>query len=125
MKYIVGLYHVDDITTDTIVHALKDTASLILSMSMCQAQCYDRAANMKKVATEIKSTEPCALYLHCFGHSLNLAVSDTFKTVKCMCDVMDMVLEICKLLKYSPQRNAIFHKLHQQISPEVPGMGNL
>jgi len=122
----VGLHHVDDITTDTIVHALKDTLTrLTLSLSMCRAQCYDGAANMKKVASEIKSTEPHALYLHCYGHSLNLAVSDTFKNVKCLCDAMDMALEICKLLKYSPRRDAIFHKLHQQLSPEVPGIRNL
>ena len=76
----VGLHHVDDITTDTIVHALKDTVTrLTLSLSMCRAQCFNGAANMKKVASEIKSTEPRALYLHCYGHSLNLAVSDTFK----------------------------------------------
>jgi len=38
----VGLYHVDDITTDTIAHALKDTVRrMTLSMSMCQTQRYD------------------------------------------------------------------------------------
>ena len=107
MQKFCGLHHVDDITTDTIVHVFKDTVSrMALSMSMCRAQ-Y-RAANMKKVVTEIKSTEPCALCLHCFGHSLNLAVSDTFKNVKCMHDAMYMALEISKLLKYSPRRDAIF-----------------
>jgi len=76
-KDFVGLHHVDDITIDTIIHALKDTVTrLTLSLSMCRAQCYDRAANMKKVASEIKSTKPRPLYLHCYGH---LAVSDTFK----------------------------------------------
>ena len=34
---------------------------------------------MKKAAAEIKSLESRALYLHCYGHSLNLAVSDTLK----------------------------------------------
>ena len=33
----VGLHHVDDITTDTIVHALKDTVTrLTMSLSMCR-----------------------------------------------------------------------------------------
>ena len=42
-----------------------------------------------------------------------------------MSDVMDHALEICKLLKYSPRRDAIFHKLKEEISPQVPGLRNL
>ena len=99
----IGFYYVDDITTATIVHVLKDTIlHLNLSMSMCRAQCYDGASNMKKAAKEIKVLEPCALYLHCFGHSLNLAVSNTLKEVKVMQNSLDIALEICKLLKFSP-----------------------
>ena len=55
-----------------------------LNMLMCRAQCYDGASNMKKAAREIKVIEPWALYLHCYGHSLNLAVADTLKSVKVM-----------------------------------------
>ena len=56
---------------------------------------------MKKAAKEIKAVEPRALYLHCFRHSLNLAVADTSKGVKVMSDTLDHALEICKLLKFS------------------------
>ena len=69
---------------------------------------------MKKVAKETQSTESRALYLHCYGHSLNLAVLDALKNIKCLSGAFDHSLEICKLLKYSPQRDAIFHKLHQE-----------
>jgi len=110
----VGLHIVDDITAATIVHVVTDTVRRMnLSLSMCRAQCYDGASNMKRVASDIQKLEPQALYLHCYGHSLNLAVSDTLKSIKCMCDALDVTLEICKLLKYSPRRDAIFHKLHQ------------
>ena len=62
----IGLHHVPDITTSTIVSVLKDTVlRMNLNLSMCRGQCYDGAANMKKVAAEIKSIEPRALYLHC------------------------------------------------------------
>ena len=60
-----------------------------LSISMCRAQCYDGASNMKKVAKEIQSIEPRALYLYCYGHSLNLAVSHTLKNIKCLSDAFD------------------------------------
>ena len=103
------LHVVDDITTDTIVHVLKDT--LLCYMFICRAQCYDGASNIKKAAKEIKSIEPRALYLHCYGHSLNLAVADTFKGVKVISDVMDHALEICMLLKYSPRRDSFFISL--------------
>ena len=96
----VGLHNVDDITAATIVHVVTDTVRrMTLSLSMCRAQCYDGASNMKRVASDIQKLEPRALYLHFYGHSLNLAVSDTLKSIKCMCDALDLALEICKLLK--------------------------
>ena len=118
----VGLHNIDDITAATIVHVVTDTVHhMTLSLSMCRAQCYDGASNMKLVASDIQKLEPRALYLHCYGHSLNLAVSDTLKSIKCMCDALDLALEICKLLRYSPRRDAIFHKLHQEFTPQAPG----
>ena len=62
---------------------------------------------MKKVSREVKVIEPRAIYLHCYGHSLNLAVSDIIKS---MSDTPDYYLEICKLIKFSPRRDAIFNK---------------
>ena len=80
---------------------------------------------MKKVAAEIKSIEPTALYLHCYGHSLNLAVGDMLKEVRPMSDVLDHCLEICKLLKFSPRRDAIFCRLKEEMTPHVPGLRTL
>lgn len=119
----IGLHHVDDITTDTVVRVLTDTIlRMNLKMSMCRAQCYDGAANMKKASKEIKAIEPRALYLHSYGHSLNLAVADTLKCIKPMSDVLDHAMEICKLLKFSPRRDAIFNKIKAEILPPVPGI---
>ena len=122
----IGLHSVPDIQTDTIVGVLKDAIlRMNLQLSMCRGQCYDGAANMKKAAEKIKAIEPKALYLHCYGHSLNLAVSDTMKEVKPMSDTLDHCLEICKLIKFSPRRDAIFNKLKEELSPHVPGLRTL
>lgn len=122
----IGLHHVADITTNTVVGVLKDTVlRMNLNLSMCRGQCYDGAANMKKVAKTIKEIQPKALYLHCFGHSLNLAVSDTLKQVTPLSSTLDHSLEICKLVKFSPRRDAIFTKLKAELSPQVPGLRNL
>ena len=122
----IGRHHVPDITTSTIVSVLKDTVlRMNLNLSMCRGQCYDGAANMKKVAAEIKSIEPRALYLHCYGHSLNLAVADTLKEIRPMADTLDHCLEICNLLKFSPRRDAIFCRLKEEMTPHVPGLRTL
>ena len=111
-KDFVGFHNVDDKTAATIVNVITDTVCCMnLSLSMCRVQCYDGASNMKQVVSDIQKLEPRAFYLHCYGHSLNLAVSDTLKSIKCMCDALDIALEIYKLLKYSRRRDAIFHKL--------------
>jgi len=36
-----------------------------------------------------------------------------------MCDTLDVALEICKQLKYSPRRDTIFQKLHQELTPQA------
>ena len=69
-----------------------------------------------------KSIGPRALYQHCYGHIVNLPVADSLKGVKVMSDV---ILEICKLLKYLPRRDAILHELKEEISAQVPGLHNL
>lgn len=121
-----GLYQIPDITADTIVHVLKDCLTRMnLQWSRCRGQCYDGAANMSGhrsgVSTQILSLEPRALYTHCYGHSLNLAMCDTIKKCKLTRDTMDTTHEISKLVKFSPKRNAAFDKIKQELSPNTPG----
>ena len=58
-----------------------------------------------------------AIYTHCYGHALNLACSDTIKTIKLMGDSLDTARKITKLIKDSPLRDDIFTKLKAEISP--------
>ena len=51
----------------------------------------------------MKEMDPRALYLHCYGHSSNIAVADTLKQVKPLSSALDQCLEICKLIKFSPR----------------------
>ena len=84
---------------------------LSLPLERCRGQCYDGASNMSGrrsgVATQIQLEEPRALYVHCMGHSLNLAVQDTSRSVKVMADTFDTVLELAKLFKYSAKKKAM------------------
>ena len=73
------------------------------------------------VATQIAQEEPKALFVHCYGHSFNLAMSDTIKGTKLLRDSMDVTRKFSKLIKYSPKRNVIFDQLKECISPDTPG----
>ena len=96
-----------------------------LPLKSCRGQCFDGAANMagnkRGVATQILTAEPRALYTHCYGHSLNLAMCDTIKKCRLTRDALDVTNEISKLIKFSPKRKVIFDKIKEEISRDSPG----
>lgn len=123
---LIGFYQVDNITASTLFTTLKDALlRLNISIHNCRAQCFDGASNMvgarSGVATLIQREEPRAILVHCYGHSLQLAVSDTVKKIKTMADALDTTNEISKLIKYSPKRDTLFEKLKQELAPDTPG----
>ena len=106
---LIGFHHVESIQAGELVACLKDTLlHMNLSITNCRAQCYDGAANMcgrrSGTSTQICREEPRAVFIHCFGHALNLAAGDAIKRNKILRDALDTTLEVSKLLKYSPRR---------------------
>ena len=95
-------------------------------MNYCRGQCYDGAANMSGrpsgVVSQILQEELRALYLHCMGHTLNLAVQDTCHTIKVMSDTFDTLLEISKAMRYSAKKKAMLLHLKQELSPSSPSL---
>ncbi len=81
----VGLYNIPDISANTIYSVIQDCLfRMNLQWNRCRGQCYDGAANnmpgiRSGVATRIVKQESKALYTHCYGHSLSLAMADTIK----------------------------------------------
>ncbi len=65
------------------------------------------------VAKQISQIEPRAVFTHCYGHSLNVAASDTLKESKLMRDALETVHEVTKLIKYSPRRQGIFQGIKE------------
>ncbi len=123
----MGLYQVGSTKASALVHVIKDfLLRSNLSISKLRGQCYDGASSMcgskNGVATQIAKEEPRALYTHCYGHSLNLACSDTIKQSKIIRNSLDSVLEITKLVKKSPRRESILLDLKQKLSVESPGI---
>lgn len=63
------------------------------------------------VATQITRKENRVLFLHCFTHSLNLAVSDTMKNSTVCQAALETAFEVSKLLNYSLKREAAFDRI--------------
>ena len=102
----VVLYQIDRADASTIAEVEKDVLiRLQMPLDKCRGQCYDGCSTMSGhkngVAAIIKKDEPHALFTHCYGHALNLAVSDAV-----MQDSLDTVYEITKIVKFSPKREA-------------------
>ena len=114
----IGLFATDRMDAGNLTQLIKDVlVRLSLPLERCRGQCHDDASNMSGrrsgVAARIQQEEPRALYVHCMGYSLNLAVQDTSRSVKVMADTFDTVLEMAKVFKYSAKKKAMLLKLKQ------------
>ena len=123
----IGLYEVSSIEASSLVAVVKDTLlRLNLTLAKARGQCYDGASNMSGVrsgvAKQFLDEQPKAFFTHCYGHSLNLAVSDTIKKCQTMKKALDMTHEITKLIKYSPRRENIFRDIKDNVAPGNPGV---
>lgn len=110
----IGFYQVDAIDSSTLTSVIKDTLTRMnLSLSRICGQCYDGASATSGakngVAKQICDLEPRGLYTHCYGHSLNLAASNSIKRSNLM--KYGVTHEMTKLIKFSPRRDAIFQRL--------------
>ena len=104
----IGLYETHSIEAKVLVDVIKDTLlRLNLKLQHCRGQCYDGASSMSGirngVAKSLMESEPHAVYTHCYGHCLNLAIGDTIKNSKVMKSCLEIVYEITKLIKKSPK----------------------
>ena len=71
------------------------------------------------VAKQIQDEE---VYMHCYGHALNLACSAAIKGCKITKDALDSAYELIKLIKFSPKRQAIFDKIKDELAPGTVGI---
>ena len=84
-------------------------------MSGCQS-------GVSEVAAVLQSKAPRAVYMHCYGHALNLACSDVVKSCKIMIDALDISHKLIKLVKKSPRHDLLLQKLKEQMPNNSPGI---
>ncbi|XP_050113863.1 uncharacterized protein LOC126592164 [Malus sylvestris] len=79
IERFVGIQHVTDTTSSSLKDAIDTLFSHYgLSISKLRGQGYDGASNMRGelngLKTKILREQPCAYYVHCFAHQLQLAL---------------------------------------------------
>ena len=126
----LGLYTLSSIDAQSIVDAMKDAfVRFQIPMAKLRGQCYDGCSTMAGakagVARKIEEIEPRAVFTHCFGHALNLGVSDTIKRSLPMKDCLDTCIEVVKLIKFSPKREAMLRELKEEVGSDAPGVRSL
>ena len=123
----IGLHSMDCISAEHITRTIEDIMlRLSLPLQNCRGQCFDGASSMagcrNGVSTKLLAKERRALYTHCYGHSLNLAVQDAVKANPNIRDALDTIEEMSKLIKKSPRRQVIFQKVKNDIALDSPGI---
>ena len=76
----LGLHRVTSTDAITLTTVITNVFTrLNLSLEKLQGQCYDGASatsgRKRGIAKQISDLEPRTLYLHCYGHALNLAIN--------------------------------------------------
>lgn len=118
---VLGLVQLPDTKSETLFRVIKDvlirhTPSLLMR---CE-QAYDGAANMSGIRSGVQAlvNKECdrALYVHCLAHSLNLCEQKVSKSVDLLRNVLNLMFELGKLIKFSPKRSTLFNTLSKQLA---------
>lgn len=79
----------------------------------------------KGLKTCILKDNPKAIYVHCYGHSLQLAVQDATKASKIIQDSLDLCSEVANLIRKSSKRTAVLATLKEAIKEPTVGIRSL
>ena len=121
----LGMYNLQSTNAESIVRAITDALIRFqIPVAKIRGQCYDGCSTMAGarggVAAKIQQIEPRAVFTHCYGHTLNLGVSDAIKRSIIMKDCLDTCYELVKLIKFSPKRDAMLIRLKEEIGSDAP-----
>ena len=59
-----------------------------------------------------------AIYIHCFCHSLNLAVQDASRHIPLISSTLDVIQELSNLIRFSPKRKALLEQMRHDFGME-------
>ena len=111
----IGFNQIDSTTGDALCAlVLKILSNASLSPKNIVGMCFDGASNMKGInkglATRMIEHSPQALYVHCYGHLLNLAIQDALSGVTPLRNTLGTIQELYNFIEGSPKRHLAFQK---------------
>lgn len=87
----------------------------MMAHPICQAICVELLLKSKR-------EQPAALHVHCLAHCLNLCLQDAARICPHVRDALELIMELVKLIKFSPKRSSLFETLKSQMTPETNGL---
>jgi hypothetical protein len=116
----VGMYEVNRADSQQLSSILLDVLMRFgLSINNLRGQGYDGAAVMSGcnsgVAKRISELESRAVFVHCSGHSMNLAVQDAARNVHLIRDTIEFVKDVVNFVRASPLRMRVFEAIRHEI----------
>ena len=85
---------------------------LNLDLKNIVGKVFDGAANMngvhKGLSTRMEECSPFGIYVHCYGHVLNLALQDTMTQTEPLRNALGTIQALYNFLEASPKRHALF-----------------
>ncbi|XP_065891716.1 zinc finger MYM-type protein 1-like [Dysidea avara] len=126
----LGMYQIDSATVESITSTILDALMHFqIPLTKLRGQCYDGCSTMagshNGVANKVQDMEPKAVFTHCYGHALNLAVGDTIKKCVMLRDCLDTCYELVKLIKWSPKRDTMLKRLKEESCDDAPSIRTL
>ena len=98
-------------------------SNLGLKLEDIVCQCYDGASNMsgknKVLATRMEECSPKVLYVHCYGHLLNLAIQVTLSEATVLRNALRILQSLYNIIGASTKLNSIFSDVEVEES-ETP-----
>lgn len=109
----IGFFSTKSTTGEALYELLcKELKELNLDVSRIVAECFDGASNMREknkgLSSRMKETSPMSIYIHCYGHIINLAIQKTLEDIPEMRNTLGAVQSLYNFLEASPKRHHFF-----------------
>ena len=117
----IGFYDTASTTGSSLFNLIKDVlTSHSFDFNNMVGQGYDGASNMSSqrigVSGLMLKEAPKALYVHCYGHQLNLSTQSSMTQVKSFRNCLGTVQEAYNFIEASPKRHSLFRDIQKQRS---------
>lgn len=122
MNYFWGILWDTSDDAKTLFTTVKDALLRFnFYISYCRGQCYDGAADVSGVLSELQARvqleKPRAVYVHCIAHCLNLVMQDVMQHIQSVRNFITLMWKLIGCIRNSPKRLACFETLQEIEAP--------